>query len=73
MPLLRRQVNTWAAYQCYGDPDWIFRRKAPDADSFTAPRGEDYSNVGSALSLKLALERIIVGTKFTGKIQRSSS
>ena len=18
--------NTWAAYQCYGDPDWIFRR-----------------------------------------------
>ena len=19
-------VNTWAAYQCYGDPDWVFRR-----------------------------------------------
>ena len=18
-------VNTWAAYQCYGDPDWVFR------------------------------------------------
>lgn len=61
------QVNTWAAYQCYGDPDWIFRRKAPDADSFTAPIGEDYSNVASATSLKLALERIIVGTKFQGK------
>jgi hypothetical protein len=60
----RPQVNTWAAYQCYGDPDWIFRRTAPHADSVTAPRGEDYSGVGSAASLKLALERIIVRTKF---------
>jgi CHAT domain-containing protein len=63
----RPQVNTWAAYQCYGDPDWIFRRKAPDADSFTAPRGEDYSGVGSATALKLALERIIVRAKFQGE------
>ena len=31
------QSNTWAAYQCYGDPDWVFRRKAPDANQFTAP------------------------------------
>ena len=23
-------VNTWAAYQCYGDPDWVFRQKADD-------------------------------------------
>jgi hypothetical protein len=63
----RPQVNTWAAYQCYGDPDWIFRRKAPDADVFTAPRAEDYSGVASATALKLALERIIVGAKFQGK------
>ncbi len=26
----RPQVNTWAAYQCYGDPNWVFRRKAAD-------------------------------------------
>ena len=19
--------NTWAAYQCYGDPHWVFRRR----------------------------------------------
>jgi len=60
------QSNTWAAYQCYGDPNWIFRRKAPDANQFTAPLEEDFSNVASAVSLKLALERIIIATKFQG-------
>ena len=60
------QSNTWAAYQCYGDPDWIFRRNAPDADQFTAPLAEDFSNIGSATSLKLALQTIAVRTKFQG-------
>ena len=60
------QSNTWAAYQCYGDPDWVFRRKAPDANQFTVPLVEDFSSVASATSLKLALERIIVRTKFQG-------
>ena len=59
-------VNTWAAYQCYGDPDWVFRRKAPDPNQFTAPSVEDFSGVASAQSLKLALERIVVETKFQG-------
>jgi hypothetical protein len=60
------QVNTWAAYQCYGDPDWIFRRKASDPNQFTAPTADDFSGVASAISLKLALERIVVRTKFQG-------
>ncbi len=59
-------VNTWAAYQCYGDPDWVFRRKAPDANQATAPSVEDFSGVASVVSLKFALERIIVQTKFQG-------
>ena len=63
----RPQVNTWGAYQCYGDPDWIFQRKAPDPNSLTATHREDYSGIGSATALKLALERIIVGAKFQGK------
>jgi hypothetical protein len=63
----RPQVNTWGAYQCYGDPDWIFRRKASDPNSLTAPRPEDYSGIASATGLRLALERIIVGAKFQGK------
>ena len=59
-------MNTWAAYQCYGDPDWVFRRKAPDPNQATAPSVEDFSGVASATSLKLALERIVVQTKFQG-------
>jgi hypothetical protein len=65
--ILRPEVNTWAAYQCYGDPDWIFRRQASDADTPTASPDEDYSNVGSPPALRLALERIIVRTKFQGR------
>lgn len=59
--------NTWAAYQCYGDPDWVFRRKPFEADRFTAPLPDDYSNIASATSLKLALERIVVQTKYQGR------
>ena len=32
-------LNTWAAYQCYGDADWVFREKASDPNQFSAPRG----------------------------------
>ena len=49
--------NTWAAYQCYGDPDWIFRRNAPDPNQWSAPAPEDYSGVASANALRLSLER----------------
>ena len=59
-------VNTWAAYQCYGDPDWVFRGKPADPNQVTAPAVEDFSGVASATSLKLALERIVVRTRFQG-------
>ena len=59
-------VNTWAAYQCYGDPDWVFRTRGEDANQFTGPLLEDFSGIGSAAGLKLALERIVVRTKFQG-------
>ena len=29
-------LNTWAAYQCYGDPDWVFREKPIDPNQVTA-------------------------------------
>jgi hypothetical protein len=59
-------VNTWAAYQCYGDPDWVFQGNAADPNRFTAPAVEDFSGVASAISLKLALQRIVVRTRFQG-------
>jgi CHAT domain-containing protein len=59
-------VNTWAAYQCYGDPDWVFRGRPTDPNQVTAPRGEDFSHVASATALKLALARIVIRTRFQG-------
>ncbi len=59
-------VNTWAAYQCYGDPDWVFRQKAEDPNQASAPLLDDFTGIASATSLRFALERIIVQTKFQG-------
>lgn len=59
-------LNTWAAYQCYGDPDWVFRGKAGDPNQASAPAMEDFSGIGSATALKLALKRIVVRTKYQG-------
>jgi hypothetical protein len=59
------RVNTWAAYQCYGDPDWVFRQKASDPNQ-ASTAVDDFSGIGSATSLRLALDRIIVQSKFQG-------
>jgi hypothetical protein len=56
--------NTWAAYQCYGDPDWVFRQQAEDPNQASAPLLDDFTGIASATSLRFALERIIVQTKF---------
>jgi hypothetical protein len=58
--------NTWAAYQCYGDPDWVFRRDGPDANAPTAASEDEFAGVASAAALSLALETIVVQTKFQG-------
>ena len=58
--------NTWAAYQCYGDPDWVFRRDGPDANAPTAASEDEFAGVASAAALNLALETIVVQTKFQG-------
>ncbi len=59
-------VNTWAAYQCYGDPDWVFRQSPADPNQARTASLDDFSGIGSATSLRLALERIIVQSKFQG-------
>jgi hypothetical protein len=52
--------NTWAAYQCYGDADWIFRRTNVDAYSGTTASMHEFAGVASEAALKLALETIVV-------------
>jgi hypothetical protein len=75
--------NTWAAYQCYGDPDWTFWPAGGDPQSPSNNGGrasqqpvrdpgskqpeEEFAGVASAQGLILALETIAVGSKFQGK------
>ena len=59
-----RSSNTWAAYQAYGDPNWIYRRGEGEAASAPiAPRAE-YESVASPLGLALALEELVVQSKW---------
>jgi CHAT domain len=56
--------NTWAAYQCYGDPDWYFRRKESERSATTTAPADQFAGVASETALKLALDTIVVQTKF---------
>jgi hypothetical protein len=52
--------NTWAAYQCYGDPDWMLRHGTPDAQAPAASLADEYAGVTSPPALALALETLAV-------------
>ncbi|MBC7734134.1 MAG: CHAT domain-containing protein [Bacteriovorax sp.] len=61
-----RQGNTWAAYQCYGDPEWTWRREGADAQRPTRALGEEFWGVASPVSLTLALEALAIGSEYGG-------
>ena len=48
--------NTWAAYQCYGDPDWTIRRRETGRRQSPHAREDEFDDVGSVAALGLALE-----------------
>jgi tetratricopeptide (TPR) repeat protein len=50
--------NTWAAYQCYGDPEWTFKRSVSDAQSPAETSSSKYASIASFHALKLALDSI---------------
>jgi len=56
--------NTWAAYQCYGDPDWTLRRDAGGAHRAALSLEEEFEVVASPSTLQLALETLEVQTVF---------
>jgi CHAT domain-containing protein len=59
--------NTWAAYQCYGDPQWVFRRRTGDAQAGHGdPIREEYESLSSPLGLALALEKLAVQARHQG-------
>jgi len=56
--------NTWAAYQCYGDPDWTLRREGGDAQRPPRPLADEFAGVASPAALALALETLAVRSEF---------
>jgi tetratricopeptide (TPR) repeat protein len=56
--------NTWAAYQCYGDPDWTFRPGVGDAQRPGKAYGDEFAAIASPESLVLALHTIGVNSEF---------
>ena len=59
-----REVNTWGAYQCYGDPDFRFLR------SDSAPRNAA-PNFGTPHELVAELENLAADLRITGGVDGS--
>ncbi|GAA0761356.1 CHAT domain-containing protein [Ideonella azotifigens] len=59
------QSNTWAAYQCYGDPDWRWRTAVGDAQSAPAAQ-QRFEGIVSAPALALQLENLLLGLRHSG-------
>jgi CHAT domain-containing protein len=55
--------NTWAAYQCYGDPGWTWQRGGMSSGTAASP-GDEFAAVSSAPALALALETISIRLRF---------
>jgi tetratricopeptide (TPR) repeat protein len=59
------QSKTWAAYQCYGDPDWTLRNAVADAQGGSAPHELDaIEDVASAPGLALVLEDLAIRSEY---------
>lgn len=56
--------NTWAAYQAYGDPNWIYRRNADEQLAPPPPPREEFRTIASPLGLVLALEEQAVRSEW---------
>lgn len=59
--------NTWAAYQCYGDPEWTWRREGVDAQRPSEPLADELEGVSSPVSLTLALETLAIQGELGGR------
>jgi len=56
--------NTWAAYQCYGDPDWRLVMAKGDAQSPTTALAPALARVSSVPALTLALRTLAVRARY---------
>jgi len=66
------QGTTWAAYQCYGDPDWTWK---PGAGAASGPRqsvADEFVHIISAPALALHLEMLIGNVQVDGDAAHAS-
>jgi len=56
--------NTWAAYQCYGDPDWYFVRDVPDAQRPAPSLADEFAGVAAPEGLVLVLATLAVRSTY---------
>jgi tetratricopeptide (TPR) repeat protein len=56
--------NTWAAYQCYGDPDWTLRKETSDPQRRSSPSAERFSGIASPHALVLTLNNLAVDSQY---------
>jgi hypothetical protein len=63
----RPDGRTWAAYQCYGDPNWVFRTGVGDAQAPRATLRDEFAAIASPVGLALALETLAVESAYMGK------
>ncbi|WP_454868465.1 CHAT domain-containing protein [Pseudomonas farris] len=56
--------NTWAAFQCYGDPDWVFARALGDANQPASAPDQGFDSIASPQALVLALEIAIDDSRY---------
>ena len=52
--------NTWAAYQCYGDPNWTLNATGAAAQRSAPTLADEFASVMSAPALALALETLAI-------------
>ncbi|SER72965.1 CHAT domain-containing protein [Azotobacter beijerinckii] len=56
--------NTWAAYQCYGDPDWVFVKGSEDANQPEPITEQGLDSIASAQALIVALELAVDDSRY---------
>jgi len=63
--------NTWAAYQCYGDPAWCWDPLAPSDRAPAAAGTDDVGSIASAVGLVVALENLVTEARFGARDPRA--
>jgi hypothetical protein len=56
--------STWAAYQCYGDPEWIFRPEIGRLERAGKPPEEEFGAIATHADLVLTLDTLAVQSRF---------